>query len=158
MASGAIQLRDLSGQLDAAALGSRRIALTVDAGVLRVSAEALGALLRPKGLVVIGIDAGRIGVRLRVGFAEVTAGLRPAADRGRLRLEVAAVQAFSFLPIPPAAAAAVIRALLPSRPGIYPGERDYIEADLAELLRPLGIELPPLRAASAQDGYVELQF
>ena len=66
-----------------------------------------------------------------------------------------------FFPVPGIAVAALLGAVreqLSSAPGLRLAEGTTLELDLAALLEPAGILLPPVRSAHADVGYVQVEF
>lgn len=160
MSTTAIAVTGVRATLDEGALAARRIRLSIERGVLRVSQVGIAAVLPVTlPLQVERISGGRIYFRTFFtsvgGVAEV---LPRTTLEGRLRLEITSFRAGGLLPIPIQAVVWAIRNFLPTRRGIYFGEGDQLEADLGELLEPYDITLGPLRKVSAGEGMVELQF
>jgi hypothetical protein len=159
----ALEISGVAGELDAAALGRRRVALRVTAGVLRLSEAGLALLLPPAlPLKLERIADGRVLLRGRVrvpviGDVDALAEIRPRLAGGRIRLEVVAVRA-GMLPVPPSAIGFLLRGRLPDKPGLSLGEGDTLEIDLAAVLAPLGIELPVPSALGVTGGMIELNF
>ncbi|HTE17136.1 MAG TPA: hypothetical protein VK689_02010 [Armatimonadota bacterium] len=159
-----IELSGLRATVGTDALAERQVRLQVEGGLLRLSPRGLTLLLPPGTPVAIHrIIPGRLLLRgsvdllgMAVGFdAEVAPG---ATSDGRVRLQVVAVRAAGFLPVPVPAVIRILRTKLSHLPGIRFTAEDRMEIDLAEILRPLGVFLPPLKSAHARDGVAELEF
>ena len=159
-----LELSGLRATVETEALAERQVRLHVESGLLRLSPHGLTLLLPPGTPVAIRrVIPGRLllhgsvdyrGNRL-TGDAEV---VPRVTTRGRIRLEVVSFRALGFIPVPIAGVTWFLRTRLSGKLGVHFGEGDHLEIDLAEILRTIGVDLPPLKAAHAGDGVAELEF
>lgn len=155
----AFQIRRLSGRLDEAALLDRRLRLVIYTGILQGSEQGLRSVIpadapvgleriTPAGLVL------RVNLKLFSALAEVRLFV---GTQGRLGLDLVAVRT-ELLPIPTSLATAALREFLPAQPWLHPQPGTGWEVDLAGLVRPFGVDLPPLQAVRPGAGMLELEF
>jgi len=166
MALPAIEIRDVRARLDAESLVRRQPQVVVDAVILRLSERGLTLVLPPGApLAVDRITQDRVLFRVNIRGVEGIVHAQPrVTPSGRLRVELVSVRALflPFFPVPLSLVGEMIGRFLPRKPGLFLGEGNQIEIDLAVVLREgAGLEalhLPPLRAVGAGDGVVELRF
>lgn len=155
----AVEIGDLRASLDPAALAERRLQAGIEGGWIRISEDGLGLLLPPTApLKVERLAPNQATLRVNVKGAWI-AEVRPVVSpAGRLRLEALGFRLASIpIPVPLALVRAALDRL-PRLPGLHLGEGKEIEIDLGEILGMVGISLPPLQAAHATEGFLELRF
>jgi hypothetical protein len=151
MAEPAVTISGLSGVTTAAGF-------QVEAGALRVSPEGLRRLAPPGvPLTLDGLAEGRLRVRGSWnGLAFPAEVLVEGTSEGRLRFRLIAVRA-GLLPLPVDLVAGVALGRLPEAPGVR-RVGNAVEVDLAEILEPHGIALPPIRRVAVDGDGVEIRF
>jgi outer membrane protein assembly factor BamB len=159
MAAPAIQASGLRARVHEKALLDGRCRIRLEGGRLRISEDGLRMLIPPGAPVALqGLAPGRVVLQVDFKLAGAVAEIRLfVTPEGRLGLELGSVEA-GILPVPSSLAAAVVRELLPEQPWLRSGPGARWEVDFAQLAAPAGLELPPLAAARAGGGAVELEF
>ena len=157
-----LELTRLRATVDTAALAERQVRLHVESGILRISREALAVLLFRK-VAVQRIADGRITLHgtFPIGGFQVGADadvVPRITANGRLWVEVVSVRAGGFFPVPLAVVALGLRMAIGERLGLHFDEANRLLVDLAEIVRPAGILLPPPRTVRAADGVLEVEF
>lgn len=156
----AVEIGDLRAQVDPAALVERRVQAEIEGGWIRISGNGLTLLLPPAApLKVERLAPGRGILRVNLMGVDWIAEVKPVVTpSGRLRLEAVGFRLASIpIPVPLALVHAGL-GRLPQLPGLHLGEGKEVEIDLGEILATVGISFPPLQAAQAGDGYLELRF
>lgn len=159
MPTPALRISRLTGRLDENALLDRRLRMVILGGVLQASEEGLRALIpasAPVGLerITPGGLLLRVNLKLFSALAEVRVFV---GTQGRLGLDLVAVRT-ELLPIPTSLATAALREFLPPQPWLHPQPGTRWEIDLAQIVAPYGVELPPLHAVRLAAGALELEF
>lgn len=162
MALPGVWVSGLRAALDETALRDRRLALTVESGILRFSVQGLRGLIPASVPIrVEHLDRGRGFLRASVLGLEPLVEVRPEVAHGtRVRFVPVAVRA-GFLPLPGSVLDAVLglaRSRFPDRPGLHLGQHNQVEIDLGEILARAGIRLPPIRGLRAENGVLEIHF
>lgn len=155
----ALRIEGLRASLDPEALLQRRLRLEVEGGTLRLSAAGLQLLLPPGTPVQVQrISGGKLVLFGTFKGFHGTLELRPSVSpTGNARLTVEAARA-GFLPLPAFVVSSALRFLLPVRPGLRVTDEGFVEIDLAEPLRRVGVELPRLRSVRVDEGLIQLGF
>lgn len=155
----AVQVSSLCARIDEEALLQQRLSLVVDGGVLRVSEAALRRVLPPEAPVLLD-KLTPFGLVLRVEheLTTILAEVRLfASPTGGLGLDLTAVRT-DLLSLPASLVTALLSEFLPAQPWLRRGPGTRWEVDLAGMLRPYGVELPPLAGVRTGAGVVELEF
>jgi len=155
MALPAIQVAGLTATVDAEELAERRLRLHIRSGVLMLSEFGLARLLPPSlPLQVDRIAPARLLLRVDFRGRIMSVEVRPRLlSTGRIRLELGGLVGL-FAPV----LIGLFRERLAGKPGLDVGEDNQLELDLAEILRPLGIYLPPPTGLQLADGYLQILF
>jgi hypothetical protein len=147
----ALKVMGLRATLVPEELLRREARLRIEAGRLYLSEQGL-ALLLPPGvpLKLERISPGVLHVRVGSGLLSASAEIRPTViGDGLLGLDIGGLVGL-FLPF--------IRDRVEGKPGIRGLAGNRMVIDLAEIVALIGIDVPPLKAARAGDGIVELEF
>jgi outer membrane protein assembly factor BamB len=154
-----LRIRGLRGCLDDEALLEGRLQLALEGGTLTGSTEGLRSLIPPDARARLeAITPAGLRVRVRGPVGSAVAEIRlSTTPEGWLAIELLSVQAGPFA-VPMSLVAAIVRETLPQQPWLHARSGTAWDVDVAAALAPFGIEVPPLAAARAGDGTLELEF
>src|SRR5947209_7640945 len=154
-----IRISGLRGCLSDEALLERRLDLALDGGVLRATEAGLRRLIPPGGrLSLEQISAASIRLRVSSTLVSAAAEIRPlVGENGFLGMEILSARA-AGIPVPIGLVAAALREAMPQQPWLHARGGTRWDVDVAAVLQPLGLGLPPLSAVRLEDGALELEF
>ncbi len=155
----ALEIRSLRGGIATAGPGGGSPQVSVDHAVLLVRLAGLQALIPSEAPIkIVEMDDGLLQLSFQHGVVRGLLRLRPLVTAaGTLGLELRSASAWG-LPVPHAMVETQLRRALADKPGVTltPGAPPAI--DLATIVRPMGIRLPPLTRVAVRTGELECEF
>jgi hypothetical protein len=157
----AIEIAGVRGELEVASVLAKQPRVRIEGGLLRISQAALAQAVLATPVRVERVIPGSIVFSSLWNGLTITGEARPSlGGGGRIRIEITGVKA-GFFPVPGMVVAALLGAVrerLSTRPGLRLAEGTVLELDLARILEPSGLLLPPARSAHADVGFLQVEF